>query len=789
MTASAEVVAGVRSTQRGGIVIWGLAGLVVLSLTWRSNELLFHSVAGLLAITAAASVFLIAWNSRELGDNGFLLFLGTAYLGIASLDVLNTLSHPGLGVFAGYPDDMYRQLRVASSGLNGCALLIAPCFLRSRLRPWTLLLAIGAVVAVILVLIFGLRVFPYCGPANSGGVSFRQVSVLVILAMLGGAMLHVRRSRKRLDGRFRRSFAAAVLVALGAEVCFAIIDSVTTETGRTWAPAGFFGHVLRIGSYCLVCGAVIESGLRKPFGILFRRLKESEERLRYIIKYDPSAIAVYDKDLRYLYVSDRYLRDYRIERETIIGLHCHDVFPELSRRWGDAHQRCLSGHIECSEEDELVHSDGSVDYVRWEFRPWQDAQGQIGGMIAYTEVITERRLAEQKLRESEKRYRGLFSSMREGFALHEIICDTGGVPVDYRFLEVNEAFESITGLKVAETIGKTVLEVLPHTDPYWIDTYGRVALTGQPVSFEHAASDLGKYFQVTAFSPKPGQFATIFLDITDRKRAEEELNRYQLHLKELVERRTRELEESRKHLRRHERLASIGTLVAGIAHEINNPIGGVLLAAQNVQRLAARPEHAAAVDACVRDIVQSAERCREIIRNLMNFAGQRPTRKTPGDVNACVHRSAQLTEQYIRDLGGTLKLELAEHLPHVPLNPLAVEQALVNLMRNAAESGNKGLLVTVRTELTDRSVRVTVSDNGRGISDEQLKHVFDPFFTTRLARGGTGLGLSIVHGIITEQGGIIDVHSRLGSGTTLTIDLPLAIRDPGEEGHGQGPCC
>jgi PAS domain S-box-containing protein len=124
---------------------------------------------------------------------------------------------------------------------------------------------------------------------------------------------------------------------------------------------------------------------------------------------------------------------------------------------------------------------------------------------------------------AEQDYRTLFHEMLEGFAVHEIICDDQGRPVDYRFLAVNPAFEAMTGLRAEHIVGKTVLEVLPQTESHWIDHFGHVAMTGTPAFFEQYAAALGKHFEVTAFRPAPNQFACIFSDVTKRKRSEEEL--------------------------------------------------------------------------------------------------------------------------------------------------------------------------------------------------------------------------------------------------------------------------
>ena len=143
--------------------------------------------------------------------------------------------------------------------------------------------------------------------------------------------------------------------------------------------------------------------------------------------------------------------------------------------------------------------------------------GTIGRTIRYA---VERSRSELALRESEERYRTLFSTMVEGFALHEIICDSDGRPCDYRFLEVNPAFERQTGLQSADLVGRTVREVLPGIEPIWIERYGRVALTGRPEQFEACSGSLGRWYDVRAYQTVPGRFAAGFTDITARRQVE-----------------------------------------------------------------------------------------------------------------------------------------------------------------------------------------------------------------------------------------------------------------------------
>jgi PAS domain S-box-containing protein len=174
-------------------------------------------------------------------------------------------------------------------------------------------------------------------------------------------------------------------------------------------------------------------------------------------------------------------------------------------------------------ETQRIGKDGRLIDVSIAVSPIKDAMGEVVGASKVVRDITERKRAEKAVRESEEQYRLLFDQMLSAFALHEIISDEAGIPTDYRFITVNAAFEEMTGLQAKDIIGKTVRQVLPDIEPYWIERYGQVALTGVSTQFEDYSSDLKKYYEVRAYCPKRGQFAVIFHDITQRRRAETEM--------------------------------------------------------------------------------------------------------------------------------------------------------------------------------------------------------------------------------------------------------------------------
>ncbi|WP_163337750.1 PAS domain-containing sensor histidine kinase [Desulfopila sp. IMCC35008] len=260
------------------------------------------------------------------------------------------------------------------------------------------------------------------------------------------------------------------------------------------------------------------------------KLRGSERILRYIIKHDPNALAVYDNGLRYIAVSDRYLQDYNVKESEIIGQHHYEVFPEMPQRWKDVHQRILQGAVERSESDSFIRRDGSTTYNRWECRPWYSAKGTIGGMITYTEVTTERKLAELELKKSEEKYRRLTENSPD--VIYRMILPEG------KYEYVSPAVQTIFGYspEVFYDNPMFIKEILhPDSMSYFEEQWQRLLEGEQPATFEYMIihKDKGSrwIFQRNVFvRNKVGQLEAIegiVSDITQRKRAEEELLKQQ----------------------------------------------------------------------------------------------------------------------------------------------------------------------------------------------------------------------------------------------------------------------
>jgi len=246
-------------------------------------------------------------------------------------------------------------------------------------------------------------------------------------------------------------------------------------------------------------------------------LRASEEHHRALVEGLPDIVARVDRDGRCLFVSANISDLLGLPAEYCIGKTLRELgYPEEDCRVREqAVQRVFDTGTAFETELTMRGKRGTM-VIGLRLWPERDSQGVVQSVLSLNRDITAQRQAEEN-------YRTLFREMLDGFALHEIVCDERGQPVDYRFLAVNPAFERMTGLHAQELIGRTAREALPGLESHWVETYGTVALTGQPAFFDNYAAGLGKHFEVTAFQPAPGQFACIFADITERKRAAEAL--------------------------------------------------------------------------------------------------------------------------------------------------------------------------------------------------------------------------------------------------------------------------
>ena len=301
-----------------------------------------------------------------------------------------------------------------------------------------------------------------------------------------------------------------------------------------------------------------------------------------------------------------------------------------------------------------------------------------------------------------------------------------------------------------------------------------------------AGGNLGYQIQVRSHD-EAGELAQSFNDMSNRLQvAQVEITAWARTLEERVEEKTHELKQAHQRMLHVEKMATIGKMAAVMAHEINNPLSGILTYSRLVKRWIEKTTQASPKQEEMRgslDLIASeSKRCGELVKNLLSFSRISPINLAWCDLNQVIDRCIRLVQHKL-DIGGIqLNLDLAAGLPMAHCDPAQIEQVVLAMVINAIDAmpqeGN--LWITTRAE--GDSMELVIRDDGIGIPEEHLPHIFEPFYTTKES-GGSGLGLAISQNIVERHGGNIEVKSAVGQGTTFKIVLPIESRGPaiGEE--------
>jgi len=277
------------------------------------------------------------------------------------------------------------------------------------------------------------------------------------------------------------------------------------------------------------------------------------------------------------------------------------------------------------------------------------------------------------------------------------------------------------------------------------------------------------------------ELATSFNVMRERlKTAIHDLHAVTRGLERTVEERTRQLLAAQQRLIQSDRQASLGQLAASVAHEINNPIAGVLNLSHLMRRLlrddGVPPERLLDFKRYLEQVTAETARVGRIVSDLLAFSRRSAPQTSPADLNQIVESTCSLLSHKLELLGIREELSLDAHLPQAVCDKSQVQQVVTNLVMNAAEAMAKGGTVRVSTSIANGGgwVALRVADTGIGIPEDRLSRIFDPFFTTKEEGKGVGLGLAVVYGIVRAHGGAIDVQSRPGEGTVFTVTLPVS---------------
>jgi PAS domain S-box-containing protein len=520
-----------------------------------------------------------------------------------------------------------------------------------------------------------------------------------------------------------------------AEVCIALAESDTGEV-KTYA------YIRDITE-------------RKRFE---RDLKDSEEKLRNLFERVRHGLFISSKEGKFLDCNQALLDmlGYPTKEEFLKIDIAQDLYVNPDDRKAFQERIEREGHVK-DMEVEFKKKNGDKITVLMTSHPIKNEKGEVIGYQGINLDISERKRIENQLREANEFFMNLIESSVDGI----IAADMKG-----NIFIFNKGAEVLTGYKADEVIGKLHItkiyregvakEIMKKLRSQEYGGVGKFIPTqmsainkfGQEIPIQLSAALI--------YNGSDQEIASvgIFTDLRPRLNME------------------RKLQETHLQLVSSEKMASLGKLAAGIAHEINNPLGGILIYSSLMME--DLPGEDPRRGDLVR-IVQEAGRCKEIVKSLLEFARQTEPKMEPTDVNRAISDGLFFLVNQALFHNIHIVKNLDSFLPFVQGNAGQLKQVFMNIIVNAAEAmhGNGTLTITTFRAPDRKTVFVEFADTGEGIPAENLTRIFDPFFTTKEVGKGTGLGLATSYGIIEDHGGKISVKSQVEKGTTFTIELPV----------------
>jgi two-component system NtrC family sensor kinase len=483
-------------------------------------------------------------------------------------------------------------------------------------------------------------------------------------------------------------------------------------------------------------------------------LTQSEERYRTILEEMEDAYFEVDLGGHVTFANNSVCRDLGYSREELMGksykaFTVEDDIESVFRVFNEVYR---TGVPNKGSPWRTVRKDGSHGFAETSISLLRNDKGEVMGFRGVGRDITERKRTEEKLRQGEENYRVLFDSSVIGSVVLDaetmkiVMCNQAALKM-FGFSYAEEAFEAEPFdfvpsedrdryLEVAKTV---IFEQNSHEE-YQVRVLRR---DGREIWINTTASKIIHEGRVAALIS--------FTDITDQKR-------------------------QREQLMMTDRLASLGELASGAAHELNNPLTSII----GFSQLLLEKEVPDDIREDLKLINSEAQRAANVTRNLLTFARKHPPMKEPYQVTNIIEDVLRLRVYDHKAKHIEVERQFTPNPPEVMVDYFQMQQVFMNIIINAeyfmASAHNRGTL-TIAAKEQDDTVTILFSDDGPGITPENLGRIFDPFFTTKEAGQGTGLGLSICHGIVTEHGGRIYAKSQLGKGTTVIIELPVNGED------------
>lgn len=496
-----------------------------------------------------------------------------------------------------------------------------------------------------------------------------------------------------------------------------------------------------------------------------KELASSHELINYAIEHNSSGVAIHDRELHYIYVSQKYLNQFGLQGESVIGRHHYEVFPTLPQRWREVHQRALKGEVIRAEKDLYVTSEGEQEWTKWECRPWFTSDGSIGGIIVYSEVITREVEREEQLRVSEESFRGSFENAATGMA----IADEEG-----RIFRANRALSTMLGYTVEEFKGKTYVNLI-HPDERKKHLRNMVQIRSGAIDFFHSED---RYLHKKGYivwiilsvsvvrdtNGDPLYYIGQMTNITGKKTAEIELENLNNELENKVEERTRQLKLVNKELE---------SFSYSVSHDLRAPLRAIDGFSQAILE-----DYGDKLDETGRGYLNrvrgASQKLSHLIDEFLDLArvSRAAMHTTQINLSEIAHTVVNLMKSGNPDRQVEIRVQDFV-MAHADLQQMKI--VMQNLLENAWKysSGRQDAKVEFGMMHEGHRKIYFVRDNGAGFNMEYYEKLFNPFqrLHNQNEFPGTGIGLATVKRIIDRHHGRVWAESEEGKGAVFYFTL------------------
>lgn len=506
-----------------------------------------------------------------------------------------------------------------------------------------------------------------------------------------------------------------------------------------------------------------------------RNLENSRKTLSLVLDHSSDALAVVRVEADGTLVIERVNRtclatagpgSERISEAMVVGREIREAFAGILQLPGEYVEACLALYQVAIQTQRPVRADLPLETVAGRvvqevvLAPIVSGDGRVTHVMFSGRDVTVRIEREEAIAQNERKYRALFSEMVSGSALMRLAYDAAGDTVDLVFVEVNPAFERLTGLSSREVVGNRFSEHLAGGDRSWIDTLAQVGRTRHPVHLEKHSRQLNRWFEMTAYCPAPNQVACTFLDVTGRRRMDQEVMQARIELERANQAKDR--------------------FLATLSHELRTPLTPVLAVICSLQSDGRLPEDVMSDVQMMRRNIELEARLIDDLLDLTRIArGKFTLERQSVDTHELMRHVIANVQPVLDDRGLRVELRLEAKRHRVCGDPARLQQVFGNIVKNAMEHTSAGGRLVISTGATPEGrIEIAFSDDGEGIAAEHLGRVFDAFeqgpHRPGSRHGMLGLGLTICRSIVEMHGGAISVSSGgLGYGSTFAITLPV----------------